>query len=136
MLNICLSAIAILILLAKQSMWSCILSHFGIMDIKWSVKNSSLVTHICHVVYMQLSCLILYDPMDCSPSGSFICEIFQARILKWVVISSSRHFPDPKIKPAFLAMLVDSLPLSHLGNLKSIIGISQIFLHNLWMFYN
>ena len=134
MLNICLLAIAILLLLAKQSMWSCILSYLSIMDIKWSVKKSSLVTHISHVVYMQLSCPIICDPMGCSPPGSFICEIFQARILKWVAISSSRHFPDPKIKPAFPAVLVDSLPLSHLGNLKSIIGIAQFFLHNLWIF--
>ena len=66
----------------------------------------------------------LWDPMDCGPPGSFICEIFQARTLEWVVISSSTDFPDLKIKPAFPAMLVDSLPLSRLGNLNSIIGIA------------
>ena len=27
------------------------------------------------------------DPMDCSPPGSFIHGIFQARILEWVAIS-------------------------------------------------
>ena len=30
------------------------------------------------------------DPMDCSPSGSSVHEIFQARILKWVAISYSK----------------------------------------------
>ena len=30
------------------------------------------------------------DPMDCSPPGSSVRGILQARILKWVVISSSR----------------------------------------------
>ena len=30
------------------------------------------------------------DPMDCSPPGSSVHEIFQARILEWVAISFSR----------------------------------------------
>ena len=30
------------------------------------------------------------DPMDCSPPGSSIHGILQARILEWVAISSSR----------------------------------------------
>ena len=36
------------------------------------------------------SCLTLYDPMPCSLPGSSVREIFQARILEWVAISSSR----------------------------------------------
>ena len=32
----------------------------------------------------------LYDPMDCSPPGSFVHGILQARILEWVVIPFSR----------------------------------------------
>ena len=36
------------------------------------------------------SCLTLYDPINCSPPGSSLHEIFQARILEQVVISSSR----------------------------------------------
>ena len=31
---------------------------------------------------------ILCDYMDCSPPGSSVCGIFQARILKWGTISS------------------------------------------------
>ena len=34
-------------------------------------------------------CPTLYDPMDCSLQCSFVHGIFQARILKWVAISSS-----------------------------------------------
>ena len=37
--------------------------------------------------------------MHCSPPGSSVHELFQARILEWVVISSSREFPDPGIEP-------------------------------------
>ena len=36
------------------------------------------------------SCLTLFDPMDCSPPGSSIHGIFQARVLEWVTISFSR----------------------------------------------
>ena len=40
------------------------------------------------------SCLTLFDSLDCSPQGSFVQGIFQARILEWVAISSSRRsFP-------------------------------------------
>ena len=33
------------------------------------------------------SCLTLSDPMDCSPPGSSIRGIFQARVLEWGAIA-------------------------------------------------
>ena len=42
------------------------------------------------------SCLALCDPIDCSPQGSSIPGILQARILEWFAISfsmSSNHQP-------------------------------------------
>ena len=38
-------------------------------------------------------CLILCDPMHCSLPGSYIHEIFQARILEWVAIPFFRNEP-------------------------------------------
>ena len=35
------------------------------------------------------SCLTLCDPMDCSPPGSPVPGILQARTLEWVAISFS-----------------------------------------------
>ena len=35
------------------------------------------------------SCLTLCDPMDCSPPGSSVHEIFQARVLEWGAIAFS-----------------------------------------------
>ena len=35
------------------------------------------------------SCLTLCDPMDCSPLGSSVHGIFQARALEWVAIAFS-----------------------------------------------
>ena len=51
------------------------------------------------------SVLSLGDPMDCSPPGSSVQRISQARILEWVAISFSRDIPDPGIKPKFLYLV-------------------------------
>ena len=37
------------------------------------------------------SCLTLWDPIDCSPPGSSVQGILQARLLEWVSKSSSRR---------------------------------------------
>ena len=37
------------------------------------------------------SCPTLCDPMDCSPPGSFIHGIFQARVLEWGAIAFSNY---------------------------------------------
>ena len=42
------------------------------------------------------SCLTLCDPMDCSPPGSSVHEILQARILEWVAMPSSRGSSQPR----------------------------------------
>ena len=42
-----------------------------------------------HAKSFQL-CLTLCNPMDCSPPGSSVHGILLARILQWVVMSSSR----------------------------------------------
>ena len=44
------------------------------------------------------SCPTLCNPMDCSPPGSSVHRISQARILEWVAISYSRDLPDPGTK--------------------------------------
>ena len=42
------------------------------------------------------SSLTLLDPMDCSPSGSSLHGILQARVLEWVAISFSRGSSWPR----------------------------------------
>ena len=42
------------------------------------------------------SVMSLCDPMDCSPSGSFVHGILQARIVQWVAMTSSRGSFPPK----------------------------------------
>ena len=42
-------------------------------------------------VYMcAQSCPTFRDILDCNPPGSSVHEVFQARILEWVALSSSR----------------------------------------------
>ena len=63
------------------------------------------------------SCRTLCDLMDCSPRGSFVHGILQARILEWVEpFRSPGAVPDPGIEPGSPVLQVDSLPLEPPGN--------------------
>ena len=48
-----------------------------------------------HAELLQ-SCLTPCEPVDCSPPGSSVHGILQARILEWVAIPSSRGSSQPK----------------------------------------
>ena len=59
-------------------------------------KNTGVCCHFllqCRKVKSESevaqSCPTLSDPMDCSPPGSSIHGIFQARVLDWVAIAFS-----------------------------------------------
>ena len=56
------------------------------------------------------SCPTLCDPMDCSPPGSSVHGILQARIAEWVAISFPEKLPNPGIEPGSPALQADSLP--------------------------
>ena len=48
------------------------------------------------LVLVAQSCLTLCNPMDCSPPGSSVHGILQARILAWVAIPFSRGSSQPR----------------------------------------
>ena len=50
---------------------------------------------LCYAQSLQ-SCLSLCDPMNCSPPGSSVHGLLQARILEWVTMSSSRGSSQPR----------------------------------------
>ena len=52
----------------------------------WSGLPFPSPTHESEVTQ---SCLTLSDPMDCSPPGSSVHGILQARVLEWVAIALS-----------------------------------------------
>ena len=41
-------------------------------------------------------CPTLCNPVDCSPPGSFVCGILQARLLEWIAILCSRGSSPPR----------------------------------------
>ena len=47
-------------------------------------------------VLVAQSCLTLCNPKDCSPPGSYVHGILQARILEWVAVSFSRGSSWPR----------------------------------------
>ena len=85
----------------------------GTKAVGWHLKV--LCMHVCMRADAK-SCLTLCDPMDCSPSGSTVHGIFQARILEELSLPSLRDLPDPGIKPGFPALQADSLPCEPPGN--------------------
>ena len=46
--------------------------------------------------WKSLSCVWLYNPMDCSPPGSSVHGILQATILEWVAFPFSRGSSQPR----------------------------------------
>ena len=63
------------------------------------------------------SCLTLCDPMDCSPPGSSVHGILQARILEWVAISFSRGSSWPRDWTQVSTLRADALTSEPPGKL-------------------
>ena len=81
-----------------------------------------IITYTWVVIYHMHACILscfsrvwLCDPIDCSPPGSSVHGILQARILKWITMPSSRGiFPTQRWKLCLLHLLywqAGSLPL-------------------------
>ena len=64
--------------------------------------------HACMDAWSLQSCPTLCDPMDCTPPGSSVHAIFQARVLEWVTIPFSRYLPYPRIDLRSNGLQVDS----------------------------
>ena len=52
-------------------------------------QSGTVVVAVAAAAKSLQSCRTLCDPTDCSPPGSIIPGILQARILEWVAISFS-----------------------------------------------
>ena len=79
-----------------------------------------LMPSTCVCVHVQL-CLTLFDPMDCSPPGSSVYGIFQARILEQFAISFSRgsSWPRDQTHVSYICCIHRQVlcQLSHKGSL-------------------
>ena len=73
-------------------------AHYLNWDERAIIHNGKMSCHkriMCVCLVAQLSPTVC-DPMDCSPSGSSVPGIVQARILEWVVIPFSRGSSPPR----------------------------------------
>ena len=81
------------------------------------VKSESEVTQ---------SCPTLSDPMDCSPSGSSVHGIFQARVLEWGAIAFSSSHPKVNVTFFVLSSVSGSMFLHGVGS-GSMVGVASTF---------
>ena len=77
-------------------------------------------------------CLTLCDPVDCSPPGSSVLGILQARILEWVAIPFSRGSSQPRDRTQVSPIEGGFLPAEPQGKPKntgvgSLSFLQQIF---------
>ena len=91
---------------------------------------------VCALSSLQL-CSTLCDPMDCSPPGSSVHGIIQARTLEWVVISLSRGSSQPKDWTRISCISCTAgrfFTIEPLGKPKGTISfqVNVIWLHFLW----
>ena len=78
-----------------------------------------MIIIIIIIIHAQL-CLALCDLLDCSPPGSSVHAIPQARIVEWVAISSSRGSSPPRdLICVSCISCIGRRTLHHLGHLGS-----------------
>ena len=65
------------------------------MKFSLSLRPECLLSGLCCAKSLQL-CPTFCNPMDCSPPGSSVHGILQARILEWVAVPSSRGSSWPR----------------------------------------
>ena len=102
--------------------------------LEWKTYMDFVRIHVSHTVLgravslqfngktnalVALLCLTLCDSIDCSPPGSSVHAIFQARRLEWVAVPLSRGLPNPGIKPRSSTLQVDSWPSEPAGKSKN-----------------
>jgi len=65
----------------------------------WSWQNKKIIkSSWCLLLFSHSDIWLFMTPMDGSPPGSSVYGIFQARLLEWIVISSSRGSCRPRGK--------------------------------------
>ena len=69
--------------------------------LKLSLHSHTILLTTVKVLVTQ-SCSTLCHPMDCSPPGSYVHGILQARKQEWVAIPFSRIFPTQGLNPGLL----------------------------------
>ena len=80
------------------------------------------------VTLVTQACLTLWDPMDCSPLGSSVHGLLQARIMEWIALSSSRGSSPPRGQTyiscvSCIGRWIFFYQLCHLGSPPILLGL-------------
>ena len=96
------------VLWGSVSVWSCARGDhnktYGIglleilNEILYAKHSSQCLAHVCLRAKSLQLCLTLCDTMDCSPPGSSLHAVLQARILERVAMPFSRGSSGPRIE--------------------------------------
>ena len=99
-------------LILAPHLWTC-------WSPAWVPPTPRPADHLCWAVLCLVtrSCPALCDPMDCSPLGSSVHGILQARILEWVGMPSFRGSSKPR----------DQTQVSHIAG--GFLTISSLKIH-------
>ena len=102
-----------------------------------TLKLVLLVSSFCKMRLHVLSCSITSNslqPMDCSPLGSSVHGISQARILEWVAISSSRGSSPPRDRTRiFCVSWIGGQILSHWATREAQDGVTDLIFEYIWL---
>ena len=82
--------------LRKPSQWDFLCGFSNVISPVTSAAvsfDAKFTLNVC--VHQSQSCPILCNPLDCNWPGSFVHGIFQAKLLEWVSIASSRGSSPP-----------------------------------------
>ena len=79
----------------RECLLSCSVARFSIPFVLKFCDSPVICDSYCCCLVAQL-CSTLCDPTDCSPPGSSVCGVPQARILEWVAILFSRGSFQPR----------------------------------------
>ena len=91
------------------------------------VFSLELIGHACLHVNLFQSRLTLCNPMDCSPPGSSVHGILQARILAWVVMPSFRGSSWPRDQSSISYVSCIGRKIAPPGKPLELILSSQIY---------
>ena len=93
--NAVTQALLLLLLWIRRlnSKWLGVAYIYNLVIIKNSKHSLNVYYPSCMYAKLLQSHLTLWDPMNCSPPGSSVHGILQARILEWVAMPCQGTFP-------------------------------------------
>ena len=80
----------------RQPLWRTVWRFLEKRELKLPYDPAIPLLSVYLVVSLLSHVWLFCDPLICSPPGSYVHEIFQARILEWVAVSFSKRIYSEK----------------------------------------